>query len=64
MVQTFSALPAINVRPTNLGVNLVVRYVVNAHNRYPVRTRLYEAIVELLHRTRRVTSAEAAASIG
>ena len=48
-IQTFSAAPAINVRPTNLGVNLVVRYVVNAHNRYEVRTRLYRAIVELLH---------------
>jgi small-conductance mechanosensitive channel len=48
-MQTFSAAPAINVRPTNLGVNLVVRYVVNAHNRYEVRTRLYQAIVELMH---------------
>jgi small-conductance mechanosensitive channel len=48
-IQTFSATPAINVRPSNLGVNLVVRYVVNAHNRYEVRTRLYQAIVELLH---------------
>jgi len=48
-IQTFLAAPAINVRPTNLGVNLVVRYVVNAHNRYEVRTRLYQAIVELLH---------------
>jgi len=48
-IQSFSAAPAIDVRPTNLGVNLVVRYVVNAHNRYEVRTRLYQAIVELLH---------------
>lgn len=48
-IQAFSAAPAINVRPTNLGVNLVVRYVVNAHNRYEVRTRLYQSIVELLH---------------
>ena len=48
-IHNFSAAPAINLRPTNLGVNLVVRYVVNAHNRHEVRTRLYEAIVELLH---------------
>ncbi len=48
-IQAFSAAPAINVRPSNLGVNLVVRYVVNAQNRYEVRTRLYQAIVELLH---------------
>jgi hypothetical protein len=30
-------------------MNLVVRYVVNAHKRYEVRTQLYHAIVELLH---------------
>jgi small-conductance mechanosensitive channel len=48
-IQNFSAQPAINVRPTSLGVNLVVRYVVNAHTRYEVRTLLYQAIVELLH---------------
>lgn len=51
-IQAFSAAPAIDVRPTNLGINLVVRYVVNAHNRYEVRTRLYQAIVELLHADR------------
>lgn len=56
--QTFSAAPAIEVRPTNLGVNLVVRYVVNAHNRYEVRTRLYQAIVELLHGGRAAQTGE------
>jgi small-conductance mechanosensitive channel len=48
-IQSFSAAPAIDVRPTNLGINLVVRYVVHAHDRYEVRTRLYQAIVALLH---------------
>ena len=43
---------------TNLGVNLVVRYVVNAHDRYEIRTRLYQAIVELLHNSRRLAPAE------
>jgi small-conductance mechanosensitive channel len=62
MVQTFAAAPAINVRPTNLGVNLVVRYVVNAHNRYAVRTRLYEKIVELLHHSRKLAFPEPAAT--
>jgi small-conductance mechanosensitive channel len=55
-VQSFSAAPAINVRPTNLGVNLVVRYVANAHSRYEVRTRLYEAIVELMHSQKQARS--------
>ncbi len=49
VTQSFSAAPAIDVRPTNLGINLVVRYVVHAHDRYEVRTRLYQAIVALLH---------------
>jgi small-conductance mechanosensitive channel len=48
-MQSFSAVPAIEVRPTNLGVNLVVRYIAHAHSRHEVRTRLYQAIVELLH---------------
>ena len=63
-VQNFSASPAINVRPTNLGVNLVVRYVVNAHNRYPVRTKLYQAIVELLHLKNAISATEPAGTSG
>ena len=59
--QGFSASPAVNLRPTNLGVNLVVRYVVNAQNRYPVRTRLYQEIVELLHGKKASGVAEPAA---
>jgi len=63
-IQTFLAAPAINVRPTNLGVNLVVRYVVNAHKRYEVRTRLYQAIVELLHGKKLAQAGDAAVSAG
>ncbi len=49
LVQSSSAAPAIDVRPTNLGINLVVRYIVQAHDRYAVRTRLYQKIVGALH---------------
>ena len=59
-IQTFLAAPAINVRPTNLGVNLVVRYVVNAHKRYEVRTQLYQAIVGLLHDKKLAQTGDAA----
>lgn len=48
LAQTSSAAPAIDVRPTNLGINLVVRYIVQAHDRYAVRTRLYQKIVGAL----------------
>lgn len=47
-MMTFSATPAVEVRPTNLGVNLVIRYVVHAHSRHEVRTKLYQAVVQLL----------------
>lgn len=61
-IQSFSAVPAIEVRPTNLGVNLVVRYVVNAHTRHEVRTGLYQAIVELLH-SKKLTQAGIAGAV-
>jgi small-conductance mechanosensitive channel len=48
-VQTFSATPSIDVRPTGQGVILNVRYITRAHERYEVRNRLYESVVELLH---------------
>ena len=48
-LQAFSAAPSINVKPTNMGVNIVVRYITRAYERYEMRARLYRAIVELLH---------------
>jgi len=48
-LQSFSATPAINVRPTSMGVNITVRYITRAHERFDMRARLYRAIVELLH---------------
>ncbi len=48
-LQSFSAAPAINVKPTASGVNIMVRYITRAHERYDMRARLYRSIVELLH---------------
>ncbi len=47
--RSFSAAPSMSVRPTALGVNVVVRYITRANERHEVRARLYRAIVELLH---------------
>lgn len=44
-----SAAPAINVRPTTSGVEVHVRYITRASERYATRTRLYREIVDLLH---------------
>ena len=43
-----SAEPAVAVRPTGGGVEIVVRYVTRASERLAVRARLYQAAVQLL----------------
>lgn len=60
-LQPFSAVPAINLRPTFQGINIVVRYIARANERYEIRTRLYESVVELLHR-RNAAPADVSAS--
>lgn len=46
--RTFAPVPAIMVRPTTLGVNVMVRYITRAHERHELRSRLFHKIVELL----------------
>ena len=48
VARNFSAAPDISVRPTTLGVNVIVRYITRAHERYELRTRLFYRIVEQL----------------
>ena len=48
-IKSFTADPAINVRPTSSGIEVHVRYITRAHERFAVRTRLYEKMVEVLH---------------
>jgi small-conductance mechanosensitive channel len=57
-VQAVSAAPAINLRPTAAGVEVHVRYITRARERFATRTRLYQALVELLHH-RHVEESEA-----
>ena len=44
----FSAEPAIDVRPGPGGTHVLVRYIIRAQDRHRFRTRLYQAVVELL----------------
>ncbi|HEU5400808.1 MAG TPA: mechanosensitive ion channel domain-containing protein [Terriglobales bacterium] len=46
---SFSLAPAINVRPSGVGIRVMVRYIARAHERYEMKTRLYREIAELLH---------------
>ena len=48
----FSAEPAVNLRPTATGVDLVVRYVTRAAGRFERRNTLYQCLLESLHSTK------------
>jgi small-conductance mechanosensitive channel len=48
-VQSFSATPAISVRPSGSGVDVSVRYITRACDRHETRKRLYAAVIELMH---------------
>jgi small-conductance mechanosensitive channel len=47
-VGALSAAPAINVKPVIGGVEIAVRYVAKANERYQLRAKLYQAAVDLL----------------
>jgi small-conductance mechanosensitive channel len=47
-MSTLSAAPAINVKPVIGGVEIAVRYVTRANERYQLRAKLYQAAVDLL----------------
>ena len=48
-VQSFSAAPAVTVRPTTQGLEVLVRYITRANERFALRSRLYHAAVQMLH---------------
>jgi len=54
---SFSARPSLDIRPTELGITVVVRYITRANERYEVRARLNRAIVELLQKKKTSGSA-------
>ena len=46
----FAAVPAVEMRPGGSGINIVVRYVTRASERFEVRNRLYERVIGLLNK--------------
>jgi len=44
----FSATPSVNLRPAASGVDLVVRYVTRASERFETRNRLYKRVVDAM----------------
>ncbi len=47
-MRALSAAPAINVKPVIGGVEIAVRYITRANERYQLRTKLYEAAMNLI----------------
>ena len=47
-VGALSAAPAINLKPVGGGVEIAVRYITRASERYAMRSRLYQAAVNLI----------------
>ncbi len=46
----FSAAPVVNLRPSGSGIDLLVRYVTRASERFGLRNRLYQRVIDLLHK--------------
>ncbi|HEX4545157.1 MAG TPA: mechanosensitive ion channel domain-containing protein [Candidatus Acidoferrum sp.] len=47
-MKALSAAPAINVKPVVGGIEIAVRYITRANERYQLRAKLYQAAVDLL----------------
>jgi len=46
----FSAKPVAELRPTAAGLDVIVRYITRAPQRYQIKSKLFEQIVDLLHK--------------
>ncbi len=49
-VSQFTAGPAVDLRPGATGIDIIVRYVARAADRFEVRNRLYQCVIDLLHK--------------
>jgi small-conductance mechanosensitive channel len=49
--RSFSSKPAVNLRPSINGLEVVVRYITRAPQRNAVKSKLFQLIVDLLHKS-------------
>jgi small-conductance mechanosensitive channel len=45
----FKATPSVDLRPASSGIDIIVRYVTRAGDRFEMRNKLYQAVIDLLH---------------
>jgi small-conductance mechanosensitive channel len=60
----FSAAPVVNLRPSGSGIDLRVRYVTRASERFAVRNRLYQHVIDLLYKANRPAPAVETHGVG
>ena len=48
--RSFSAKPSVNLRPTGSGLEVVVRYITRAPQREETKSKLFQLIVDLMHK--------------
>jgi small-conductance mechanosensitive channel len=46
----FKAVPSVDMRPAASGVDIVVRYVTRAGDRFDMRNRLYQSVIDLMRK--------------
>lgn len=52
----FSATPAVNLRPSGSGIDVLVRYVTRASERFEMRNRLYQSVINVLHKPNTISA--------
>lgn len=54
----FSATPSVDMRPAASGIDILVRYVTRAGDRFEMRNKLYQTVIELLHKPEAAVAAK------
>ena len=49
-LSSFSAEPSVDMRPASSGIDLIVRYVTRAADRFSVRNRIYQTVIDLMQK--------------
>jgi hypothetical protein len=61
-VTNFSAASSIDLRPVPEGIQVIVRYITRAPQRYDMRTRLYQDVINILHYPQKAESESTSAA--
>jgi small-conductance mechanosensitive channel len=59
----FKATPSVDLRPASSGIDIIVRYVTRAGDRFEMRNKLYQAVIDLLHMQPAALPAEVTAEV-